>query len=219
MAKTIEIKWWEKYGKLTLTWNVKSVLTWKTRARYVECVCECWNRKWISLNSIRQWKQKSCWCWIYTHWMTHTRLFTIFDHIKQRCTNPNNPNRPIYWWKWVKNLRTNFEEFYKDMWESYYEHVKKYWEKETTIDRINWNWDYCKENCRWATRLEQSNNLSSNRSVVYKGKYYNTLSSLCRDYWIKPTTLNMRLNRYWLTLEEAIELPKQSRKWWFSSLK
>jgi hypothetical protein len=44
------------------------------------------------------------------------------------------------------------------MWESYEIHVKEYWEKNTTIDRINPNLNYCKENCRWATWKEQSLN-------------------------------------------------------------
>ena len=210
--RAIEIKWWEKYWKLTLTWNVKSILVWKNRARYVECICECWNKKWIILNSIRHWKQKSCWCWIYTHWMTHTRLFNIFDKMKQRCLNSNNSHRRLYWWRWVKLLWNSFEDFYNDMWESYHEHVKKYWEKDTTIDRIDTFGDYCKENCRWATRLEQSNNLSSNRKVVYKWKEYPTLASICREYSIWVTTMNQRINKYWWSLEKAIETPIQVHK-------
>lgn len=210
--RAIEIKWWEKYWKLTLTWSVKSVLSWKSYARYVECLCECWNKKRISLNSIRNWKQKSCWCWIYTHWMTHTRLFNIFDKMKQRCLNPSNPRRRLYWWRWVKLLWNSFEDFYNDMWESYHEHVKKYWERDTTIDRIDTFGDYCKENCRWATRLEQSNNLSSNRKFVYKWKEYPTLASLCREYSIWVTTMNQRINKYWWSLEKAIETPIQVHK-------
>lgn len=93
------------------------------------------------------------------------------------------------------------------MHESYEEHVTKYGVNETTIDRIDTFGNYCKENCRWATRLEQGNNLSSNCKVVYKWKTYNTLKSLCKEYWIKQTTLNMRIKHYWLTLEEAIETP------------
>ena len=44
------------------------------------------------------------------------------------------------------------------MYDSYIKHVKEYWEKDTTIDRINWNLWYYKENCRWATVKEQAMN-------------------------------------------------------------
>lgn len=205
MPKKLIFTKWQRFWKWTVLWEIKH----KWISRYVKCKCDCWTEKWVNIGSLSQWKSKSCWCWIYTHWMTHTRIFTIFDHIKQRCTNPNNPNRPRYWWKWVKNLRKSFEDFYKDMWESYEEHVKQFGEKDTTIDRIDSNWNYCKENCRWATRFEQSNNLSTNRSVIYKWKQYKTLSSLCREYWIWITTMNQRLNKYWWSLEKAIETPIQ----------
>ena len=53
-------------------------------------------------------------------------------------------------------------QFKDDMYESYLVHLDKYWEKDTTIDRINPFWDYCKENCRWATIKEQANNKKRN---------------------------------------------------------
>lgn len=214
MPKKINFVKWQRFWKRTVLWEESH--KWITRL--IKCKCDCWKVSWVWASMLNQWRSKSCWCSFRTHWMTNTRIFKIFDHIKQRCTNPNNPNRPRYWWKWVKNLRKSFEDFYRDMWESYEEHVKQFGEKETTIDRIDSNWDYCKENCRWATRFEQGNNLSTNRSVTYKWKYYPTLSSLCREYWIKPTTLNMRINKYELTLEKAIELPLQDRKHWFSKI-
>lgn len=39
-----------------------------------------------------------------------------------------------------------------------------------TIDRINNDLGYCKENCRWATQTQQNRNKSSNRMVEYQGK-------------------------------------------------
>lgn len=208
MPKKLEFTEWQKFWKWTVLWDIK--YSWGLRM--VKCKCECWTEKWVNVSTLNQWKTKSCWCSFRKHWMTWTRIFTIFDHMKQRCTNPNNPNRSIYWWKWIKVLWNSFEEFYADMWESYNKHVEQYWEQETTIDRIDGNWNYCKENCRWATRFEQWNNLSSNRKVFYKWREFPTLSSLCKEYGIWRTTMNQRLNKYGWSLEKAIETPIQIHK-------
>lgn len=218
MPKRLGFTEWQRFWKRSILWEIKHMGT----TRVVKCKCDCWTEKFVDVSSLNLWKSKSCWCNIRTHnqsWKKRTKLYVTYTNIKQRCENPKHKSYKDYWAKWIKCLWKSFKDFYEDMWKSYYEHINIYWEHETTIDRIDWSGDYCKENCRWATHLEQSNNLSSNRKVVYKWKEYPTLSSLCREYWIWITTLNMRINKYWLTIEEAIELPLQDRKCWFKKLR
>lgn len=59
-----------------------------------------------------------------------------------------------------------FIDFYDDMYESYLNHVAIYGEKETTIERIDVNGDYCKENCKWATWKEQHGNTTRNKEFI-----------------------------------------------------
>ena len=90
------------------------------------------------------------------------------------------------------------------MYESYLEHVEQYWEMETTIERINTNWNYCKDNCRWATNLEQSKNTRRCNKVIYKGTEYQTLMDLIKEKWLNYKTIEFRL-RKWVDLEMAID--------------
>lgn len=136
--------------------------------------------------------------------MSKTRFYNIYHGAKSRCEYKKNIDYHLYWTKWIKFEWKSFEEFKNDMYDSYLQHCKKYGEKETTIERIDSNKNYCKENCRRATNKEQSNNTNRNKKLEYKWKLYDSLSKLCEEFWLKYNLIADRLRRWW-TIEEAIE--------------
>lgn len=63
-----------------------------------------------------------------------------------------------------------------------------------TLDRIDNNGDYCKENCRWLSMKENSNNRRNNRLLTLNGKTH-TVSQWAALTGIKESTIRGRLFR------------------------
>ena len=133
------------------------------------------------------------------HWMSRTRFYKIYENLSNRSSKKYYT---CYANKWIKKIWKSFEEFKDDMYESYLDHVEKFWEKETTIDRINNDWNYCKENCRRATQHIQQRNKSNN--IIYNIDWVDLcLEDIAIKYWIKKWTLCQRL-LYWWDIKSAI---------------
>lgn len=107
-----------------------------------------------------------------------------FRVLQARCNSPKHNRYAIYGGRGIKCLWRSFKEFEADMYTSFHRHVKKYGLKNTQIDRIDFNGDYCKENCRWATLREQSRNKRNIKKYTYKGKTH-TLTE-----WSEITGIN-----------------------------
>lgn len=142
------------------------------------------------------------------HWESKTRFYHIFCSMVNRCNNPNDKAfKTYYWMYWVKCEWETYEDFKKDMYNSYLKHCRKYWEKDTTIDRIDFSWNYCKENCRWATRKEQSRNKCNVRRYDWEWKRLSAIDIYEKE---KPnveySTFRWRLKK-WRPVRKALWIP------------
>lgn len=138
---------------------------------------------------------------------THKKAFySRFQAMKERCRRKSRQDYKYYGGKGIKVEWASFMEFKRDMWESFKEHAEKHGVKETTLDRIDIENNYCFSNCRWATRKTQSFNSSRVRKLEHNGKKY-SLAELARKNNLTHSTLRRRIDWYGMSIDEAIKLP------------
>ena len=95
-------------------------------------------------------------------------LYHTWKGLFYRCYNPHNHAYKDYGGRGIKVCdrwkpqNMGFENFVNDMGERP--------SKKHSIDRIDNDGDYCPENCRWATRVEQANNTRTNAYYVFNGR-------------------------------------------------
>jgi hypothetical protein len=207
--KRLPCKKWEKHWERTTLWEQKYTKKWNKNYSYELCECSCGKIQFVDRHHLIKWDSIMCVSCSNSkrnivHWFAKrknkNRFFNIWQWIKYRCDNKKCKEYNLYWWKWITYTWETFEQFRDDMYESYKEHVEKYWEKETTIDRIDSNWNYCKENCRWSTYQEQANNISRNVYFDYEWKKM-TARQIWNLLWIDRSIVYWNLKK-WKSIEE-----------------
>ena len=128
------------------------------------------------------------------HRLTKTRIWRIWRGLKVRTEDTNDKN---YGGRGI-TLCSEWRSFSK-----FYEDMSKGYSDDLTIERIDVNKPYCKENCRWATNMEQQSNKRNNRKVQYQGETLH-LAEVCRRSGVSKMKLLMRLNRG-MTGDEAVQ--------------
>ena len=162
------------------------------------CKCECGTIKSIRYHSLQQNSIKSCGCkrmevistTNITHGFSKTDEYNIWRGIIKRCTKATNKDYKNYGARGItisKRWLDSFENFIKDMG---FRPTKNH-----SIERLNNNGNYCKENCKWATDLEQANNRNNNLKVINldTNEIYTSISDAARKNNVKMRKLHKQL--------------------------
>lgn len=199
-------------GKQVGWWKVIKEGQTKSKKTYWLCQCDCGTIREVLTDSLLYKKSTNCGCKrkemlrerMTKHKMMDSPLYKVWQNMKNRCRNPKTPHYKYYGGRGITvcDKWQTFEGFYEDMGATYQEGL--------TLERIDVNGDYCKENCRWATKIEQANNKRNNKIYTYNG-VTDTLKRLCQINNVSYTMVQQRL-RKGLGIKDAIELPPQSGK-------
>ena len=127
----------------------------KTRATWV-CKCDCGSYRIVPSQELIRGTATSCGCRKYQHRIKHGqsrhRLYDLWCSMFKRCYDKSATNYKYYGARGITvcDEWRDINVFLSDMEASYVEGL--------TLDRINNEKGYCKENCRWATTSEQNLN-------------------------------------------------------------
>ncbi len=89
---------------------------------------------------------------IRNHGLSKHRLYPTWANMLQRCNNPLHKFYSYYGGRGIKVCERwlKAENFIEDMYPTFKEGL--------SIDRVDTNDNYCKENCRWANKSTQTRN-------------------------------------------------------------
>jgi hypothetical protein len=170
------------------------------------CMCDCGTMMDARANALRSGNTASCGCLFRdsliernrTHGLSRTPEYRIWKNMRRRCNAATCQDFKNYGGRGIgiSERWNDFKVFVDDM--------GKRPSKRHSIDRIDFNGDYCKENCRWATAGEQANNTRMNYRITIGGQTKN-LSQWAREYRIGRTKLRYRLKHGWGVLRALTE--------------
>lgn len=130
------------------------------------------------------------------HKSTEKRSFyQRWDNLLRRCQNPKHSSYKNYGGRGIICQWKSFDDFRKDMYASFLRFSKKHGLKNTTIERVDNDGDYSKENCQWATYETQCLNRRDTK-LHTNGKITDTLSGWARRLGRSHSTLYERLQNH-----------------------
>lgn len=183
----------QRFGRLTVLNRTTNGPNGAPRWR---CICDCGNVVDVRADALKR-PNASCGCVSNEirkvkstkHGYVGTPFWSIWKGMKNRCNNPKSAEYHNYGGRGIRvcdRWEKNIANFVADMKDGYAPGLQ--------LDRIDVNGDYEKENCRWVTPKENSNNKRNNHKVpsIYGEMNVTELAEFTK---VSPTTLEGRIER------------------------
>ncbi len=160
------------------------------------CQCSCNKKIEVRTASLRNGKTRSCGCLHHDAMIPLRRNgfgtpeLKAWKNMIRRCTDKNQRSWKNYGGRGIKVCKRwfKFENFLKDM--------GPMPSPSHTVERDNVDGHYCKSNCHWDTKANQTRNQRRSRKINYNGKM-TCVAVLARKLGIDRKTLTWRLDKGW----------------------
>ena len=133
---------------------------------------------------------------------SNERIGSIFNGIKNRCYNKNNKSYKWYGEKGVKVCKEWIDN--PKLFENWA--LSNGYKDNLTIDRIDENKDYCPENCRWVTNINNAKYKSTTSLIEVDGETH-TGKDWAKILGFGPNLINNYIRKY--GLENTIKFIKK----------
>lgn len=145
-----------------------------TKTHFHECRCDCGTIQFVGSYKLRIGHSRSCGCLQaevtkkrslkhgYAPRTDSPKIYAIWNAMLSRCTNPNTDSYEDYGARGITVCERwfKFENFLEDMGEP---------PAGLSIDRLDNDKGYFKENCAWRTRIDQARNRRSTVRITFDG--------------------------------------------------
>ena len=180
------------------------------------CRCACGNETVVRGSCLTSGHSKSCGCgkrgrlsekhWNETHGGTGTRLYFTWKNMRNRCRCKSSSSYKFYGERGVK-VCAEWNDFaaFRDwaLLSGYADNL--------TIERIDFNGNYCPENCCWIPRKLQAKNTRSAHVIEFNGEAL-TQADWARRLGIDPTTLCNRIKRHGAVVALSMKRGERCKK-------
>ncbi len=182
--------------------------------------CDCGNIKTVNPGDVKAGKTRSCGCYhdercreraskFKNLVKDNKRLYGIYNGIKKRCYNENEPRYKDYGLRGITmcdewlDKESGFDKFVEWALSSGYEDG-------LTIDRVDVDGNYSPDNCAWISNSEQQRNKRQTLWVEYGGEKVR-LIDLCERLEVSYDTVHDRIYKRGWPVDRAVS-EKSERK-------